>query len=122
MATATTLPHAAGQAFDNLFALWAAGNNQLKNALAGFSALVLPIFPDAEPVGRPVGNWAILMSSLAFQMPPFSTPQRVPYEQLVAAANYVYKTCWLAARATPSAPAVTNAQQTALLAAYNASF
>lgn len=125
MAFAVDLRQAAGQSFDNLFALFILGDNQLKNALAAFSEDALPIFPDSEPVGRPVGNWAIIMASLAATMPSFSItipPSKIPYEQLVAASDYVYRICWLAARPTSESPQITLAQQDALLAAYNARF
>lgn len=125
MASATDLRQAAGQVFDNLFALWTLGDNRLKNALAGFAADSLVIFPDAEPVGRPLGNWGIFMSSFADLMPSFGItipPSKIPYEQLVTATDYVYRICWLGARPTSESPQITLVQQAALLAAYNARF
>jgi hypothetical protein len=125
MASAADLTQAAGQAFDNLFPLWAAGDNLLKSALALFAEDVLPIFPDPDPVGRPLGNWAIFMSSLANLMPTVAIvvpPTKIEYEQLVLATDYVYRICWIGSRPTPGAPAITSGQQAALLAAYNARF
>jgi hypothetical protein len=125
MAFAVDLRQAAGQAFDNLFALWVLGENRLKNALAAFSTDVGPIFPDSEPVGRPLGNWTIFMASLAATMPSFGItipPSKIPYEQLVLATDYVYRICWLGAGPTSESPQITLAQENALLAAYNARF
>lgn len=123
MALAVDLRQAAGLTFDNLFALWAAGNNELKDALTTFAALTLPIFPDADPTGRPLANWAIFIGSLANQMQSFSLaipPLRVPYEQLLTGADYVYRICWLGFKPTTKSPQITIPQQDALLAAYNA--
>jgi hypothetical protein len=119
MASAATLPQAAGQSFDNLFTLWAAGGFVLRNAIAAFSTLALDIFPESQPVGHPLANWAVVIASLSRQQ---TSPFSAPMEFLTAAVDYVYRICWLASKPTAFAPAISGAQQDALLAAYNASF
>ena len=124
MAAATTLEEAAGQSFTDLFALWESGADALKTAVTAFDTVLLPDFPDDDVVGRPISSWLILIASLAARMPTGTEPGAivVPYGQLVTAADYVYRICWLGAKATPTSPNITTAQQTALLAAYNANF
>ena len=125
MATATTLEEAAAQSFDNLYALWAVGNNDLKTATSGFATLALAIFLDSDAKARPLANWSTLIAALGFRMPTLVVaipPDRLEYGLLVTAVDYVYRICWIAARPTPQSPAISVSQQTALLAAYNASF
>jgi hypothetical protein len=122
MASATDLPQAAGQSFHNLFTLWLPGGDALQSAVAAFADTLLPTFPDGETVGRPIADWLVLIASIAQQMPSVTAPDQVPYGQLAAAADYVYRICWLAAKPTPQAPAISNAQQAAILTAYNANF
>jgi len=124
MATATTLQEAAGEAFANLFELWKFGAAALKTAVTQFEAELLPVFPDSDVVARPIASWLILIASLATQMPSGTEPGVivVPYGELVTAADYVYRICWLGAKPTPECPAITSAQQTAILDAYNAAF
>ncbi len=123
MATAANLPVAAGQSFDNLFALWLAGGNTFRTALATFAAQLLPVFLDSDQVGRPVANWLTLIAGLASQMPSETAPAAVDYSTYFVPANdYIYRVCWLAAIASPLSPQITTAQQTAVLTAYNAHF
>lgn len=123
MATATTLEEAAGQSFTNLVALWTPGGNVFRDAIAAFAADLLPLFEDQNTVGRPIANWLTTIAAIAFQMPSVIAPAQVDYGQFFVTANdYVYRMCWLAARPSPLSPAITNAQQTAILAAYNARF
>lgn len=123
MATAATLPQAAGQSFDNLFALWVAGGNTLRSALAAFAAALLPTFPDQDQVARPIADWLTIIAATAQQMPSLTAPSKVDYTLLFVPANdYVYRICWLAAKPSVNSPDITTAQQTAVLAAYNANF
>jgi len=124
MAAAATLEEAAGQAFDNLFELWKFGASALKDAVTQFEEALLPTFPESDAVGLPIAAWLIVIASLAEQMPPEAEPGVVvvPYGDLVAAADYVYRICWLGAKPTPTSPDITTAQQTALLLAYNTNF
>lgn len=123
MATAASLPQAAGQSFDNLFALWEVGGNTLKNALLAFANAVLPVFPDADATGRPIANWLTLVASIATQMPSLTVPNKADYTVFFVTANdYVYRLCWLAAKPSPQSPQITGAQQAAVLTAYNANF
>jgi hypothetical protein len=122
MATAANLPQAAGQSFDNLFSIWQPGGNTLRTKVTAFEVALLPLFPDQDDVGRPIANWLVLIASSASQMPSVTAPAQIPYEQLVTAADYVYRICWLAAKSTPQSPAISTAQQTAILTAYNANF
>lgn len=122
MATAVSLAQAAGQSFDNLFALWSPGGDGLRTAVLAFATNLLPVFPDSDVVSRPIASWLILIQSFGTQMASVTAPAQVPYEQLVAVANYVYRICWLGAKPTPQSPNITTAQQTALLAQYNANF
>jgi len=122
MATAADLPQAAGQSFDNLFQLWTPGGDTLKSALAAFATTLLPTFLEQDTVGRPIANWLIAIAAQAQQMPSVVAPAQVPYTMLQTSADYVYRICWLGAKATSDSPQITNAQQTALLTAYNANF
>ena len=122
MATASTLQEAAGQSFENLFLLWIGGDDGLKDALAAFAAAVLPIFPDQDPTGRPLSDWATVIFALSARIPSVSLLEKTPYENLVFASDYVYRICWLGARPTPESPAISAGQQALLLAAYNAAF
>jgi hypothetical protein len=110
---AVTLAQAAGQAFDNLSARYVAG--QLKTRLTIFWGDNLTNFPEAEPDSHPVSNWLILIASLADQMPT-GTP---PLTQLTAAAEAVYRLCWMASF-LQSTGAISTAQANALLGSYNA--
>ncbi len=122
MATASTLPIAAGQSFDNLFTIWLAGGNTLRTKVTAFETALLLVFPDQAPVGRPIANWLVLLASVATQMPSVTAPAKIPFEQLVTVADYIYRVCWLAAKPSPASPNISTAQQTAVLAAYNLNF
>jgi hypothetical protein len=126
MATAVDLPQAAGQSFENLFTLWTGGGNSLRNALAAFTSSLLPLFPDQDTIGRPIADWLTLIGAAAQLMPGVAPLVTIPFEQLVTAADYVYRICWLGAGVTATLgvppPQITTAQRTALLAAYNLNF
>lgn len=117
MPPAANLPEAASDAFDNLHTLWLA--DTLKTKLVAFVTAVLPLFPQVEPGGRPVSNWATLIYSLASQMP--ST--NVPYDGLITSADQVYRLCWITNQlGVVQTGQITSAQATAVLAAYNLQF
>lgn len=122
MATATTLRHAAGQSFVNLFTIWQPGGIALRTKVGLFASSLLPVFPDGDPVGRPIAAWLILIGSSGTTMPTVVAPAQIPYEQLVTVADYVYRICWLAAKPSTASPNISTAQQTAVLAAYNLNF
>lgn len=115
MATATTLPEAAFQAYSNLYTLYLA--NTLKTQVAAFCAAILPTFPDETPDGRPVANWATLLYVTSSQMPSSS----VPYTSLNDAATQLYKLCFMA-QALKDAGLITASQASAVLTQYNAKF
>jgi len=123
MATAATLPQAAGQSFDNLFALWVAGGNTFRNAIAAFAAALLPTFPDQDATGSPIADWLTIIAATAEQMPSVIAPAKVDYSLFFVPSNdYVYRICWLAAKPSPDSPNISAGQQAAVLAAYNANF
>jgi transglutaminase-like putative cysteine protease len=105
-----------------LFVIWTPGGNSFRTKLLAFATSLLPVFPDQDPVGRPLAGWLILIDSAATRMPLVTAPVQVPYEQLVAVADYMYRICWLAAKPSPTSPNISTAQQTAILAAYNLNF
>ncbi len=113
MSTALTLPGAAGQAFDNLNVRWLA--NQLKSALTLFWKNNLPSFPEQQVDAHPVSNWLTIIAALADQMP----ATNVPLEQLTAAAEFVYRLCWMA-DALQTSGGITALQATNLRLSYNA--
>lgn len=122
MAGASTLAEAAGQAFANLFTLWKLGGTDMKDALTTFEVDLLPVFPDSDVVSRPLASWLILIASLSVRIPVVGPGEALPYASLNAAADYVYRICWLGAKPTPQCPDITVAQQNALLLAYNTAF
>jgi len=122
MAGASDLPEAAGLSFANLFTLWKLGGSDMKDAIAAFADDLLPVFPDSDVVSRPLASWLILIASLAVQIPVVGPGEALPYASLNAAADYVYRICWLGAKPTPQCPDITNAQQAAILLAYNSAF
>jgi len=119
MATAATLEQAAGQAYANLSTKWA--SNLLKSRLTQFwQASIGPtadVFPEQNANSRPVANWMTVIAAISSLLPATD----VPIEQLSESATAVYKVCWLAFVLNGQG-LVTNAQATALLAAYNAAF
>ena len=111
MAIATSLPIAAGQAYDNLHIRWQA--NQLHSNLVLFCENTLNIFPQAEPGGNPVSNWITVLWALADQLP----ATNVPITQLTDCAEIVYRLCWMASALFNNG--VTFVQQALLLSKYN---
>ena len=117
MTTALTLPQAAGLAFDNLQVKWLIGGSLLKNRINQFWGFSKSLFPDQAASGRPVANWLTLIAGLESVMP----SSQAPIGQLTTAAEYVYRTCWMA-EALRVQSLITSAQATALLANYNGAF
>lgn len=123
MAAAANLEQAAGQSFDNLFALWVAGGNTFKTKVAAFASALLPTFPNSDVTGRPIANWLTLIAGVAFTMPSVGAGVQVDYNGFFIPTNdYIYRICWLAAKPTSLSPNITPAQQAAVLTAYNANF
>jgi hypothetical protein len=111
MAIATSLPAAAGQAFDNLHVRWQA--NQLRTNLSLFCEQTLVIFPQSAPDSNPVSNWITVLWALSSQL----AATNVPIVQLTQAAEIVYRLCWMASALFGHG--VDFVQQATLLAKYN---
>lgn len=123
MGTALNLTQAAGQSFVNLRNVWVPGGNLFRTSVGGFGAQLLPVFPDQEPVGRPIANWLTLITAIASQMPSVVAPTQVDYALYFVPSNdYIYRLCWLASKPSPLSPQITSAQQTAILNTYNTFF
>jgi hypothetical protein len=88
--------------------------------LSTFVDALLPVFQEQDIVTHPISNWLILIDATATLMTTGVPPP--PYEQLVTAADYVYRVCWVAAEPTADSPRTTPTQRAAILAAYNAAF
>jgi hypothetical protein len=112
MSTATTLPQAAGQAFDNLAVRWNEG--QLKSVLSAYWPQIRNLFPDSNVNARPISNWMTIISSLTDQMD-FGRP---PLTVLNLSAQVVYRLCWMA-NALNVQGLITNTEALNVLAAYN---
>lgn len=110
---AASLTDAAHLSYDRAGVLWAAAT--LKTRIGLFITAVSPIFEDAVPNDRPVGNWLVLMKALHSQMGAGVLPE----VQFNEAVEQLYRIC-LAGAAQLAASLITNTQATALLAAWNA--
>ena len=119
MATATTLEEAAGQAFDNLLGKWVAGT--LKTNINTFCTTLLPSFLEQEQNSHPVSNWLTILVAAAADMQAGNSLLVVPYANMVNAAGYVYRLCWMASQLVAQS-SITGAQGAAILTAYNANF
>lgn len=113
MTVAANLIQAAGLSYDNCFAKWTA--NTLKVKLTAFWQASSLVFDQNRPNDVPPGNWISILATLASQM----AAADVPFPDLNASAQYVYRLCWLT-QALVTQGLLTNAQGVALLAAYNA--
>lgn len=109
------LPTAAVKAFEHLDALWVA--TTLKAKVTLFAESLAATFPQDNPPGHPVSNWLAVIAALAQTMP----ATNVEYADLADAADHVYRIC-LMTQQLEDQGAITNAQSTAVLAAYNAQF
>lgn len=119
MTMAATLVEAANLSYSQLALKWTA--NTLRTATAAFAAAASPVFPDSQDNCRPVGNWMVLIDALVSTLPPAPLP--VAVSDLNQDVEYVARMCYAAFTLNAQVPQlVTNAQATALLAAWNAAF
>ena len=114
MATATTLPIAAGQAFDNLQLWWIIG--ALKTRIAFFCSTVNALFPQSVEATHPISNWVAVLFAIEEQMP----VGIATITELTDAAEALYRMCWMTFTLINNG--ITPAQGAAVLAAYNGSF
>lgn len=118
------LQDAAAHAFVNLHPWWVGGGATLAARLTTFVNTAKASFPDATPSNHPVTNWLAIISAFATTIPAvqagfgFASATQPYYSQ---ACSFVYRICWIAYYLN-SINLLTNAQASALLAAYNASF
>ncbi len=110
---AANLIQAAGQSYNNLFTLWQA--NTVRTKLLAFWTACNLVFDEQTPNDQPPANWIVLMADLTTNMP----ATNVPFAELNAAAQYVYRFCWLVQELV-TLTLLKVAQGTAVLAAYNA--
>jgi hypothetical protein len=110
---AANLTDAAHLSYARASVHWAAGN--LKTQLAAFIAAIRPVFEDAIPNDRPVGNWIVLLQNTADQMDPGVTPETI----FNTAVEQLYRIC-SAGAAQLAANLITAPKAAALLAAWNA--
>lgn len=112
MTLAATLPQAAGLAYDNINVHWI--NNSLTSRLTNLWQTALPSFGESEVNSRPVSNWLVVLSVQSANMP----NTHVPLDQVSAAAQTVYRMCWMASVLQANG-GITAGQAADLLAAYN---
>jgi hypothetical protein len=115
MAPAANLLEAAGIAYDNLYVRWQL--NQLKIRLNNFVAGVTATFPDGDANSRPIGNWLIPIRALGEVIPSVG----VELDDLTAAAQMIYRICYLGSQLEASGQ-ISAAQGNALLLQYNGQF
>jgi hypothetical protein len=89
MPPALNLPSAAADSYNNLHTKWQA--NTLDTALTSFWQATTATFPEEIIKNHPVSNWLTVIASLAANMP----GGVVPYSDLITAAQYVYRICWM---------------------------
>jgi hypothetical protein len=114
MAHAATLLEAAHLSFDQASIFWTA--NTLDTAFNAFVAAASPIFEEAIPGDRTVGDWIILMRSLSAQATFTDSP--MPLALFTQAVELTYRICY--AGFALEGDTISSAQATALLAAWNA--
>lgn len=115
MATATTLPRAAGLAWDNLQVWWLI--NQMKPRIQVFCSTSRPLFLESEPNAHPVSNWLVLLSGVGVTLP----SSGVTISQLGISADYVYRLCWMAETLRVQG-LISSATAATLLGNYNGNF
>jgi hypothetical protein len=115
MTMAANLEQAGFLSYPQMTLQWIA--NTLDTSVPAFSAAVSPLFEDAKPNDRPVGNWLVLIDALASELPATDVPN-VQFNQIV---EYVGRMC-LAGFVALNEGTITNAQAVALLAAWNTAF
>ncbi len=119
--SAPDLATAAGLAYDNLDTQWVALT--LKPSLQNFWSAINPLFVEQTPNDHPISNWIALIAGVASECPAAASSADLPgqFQFLNAAAQYVYRICWLA-NYLEGQGLITSAQATAVLAAFNSSF
>ena len=128
MAVAADLQEAAEFTQDNLFTLWLA--DTLRARCIAFSAAInaLSGLGESNDAAHPVTNWAAIIACEAPLVEDFEPDGAgitqvgtfVPFQTMV---DYVYRLCKVADHLNTQTPQqITNAQATAILAAYNAQF
>jgi len=111
---AVDLPTAANDSFDDLHTHWLA--NTLKSALVAFYTPLLVTFPQQQQGAHPCSNWLVLIAALASEMP----NTNVAYQDLITAADFMYRMCWITQQLGNVQTQITGAQATAVLTQYNA--
>lgn len=110
---AANLTDAAHLSYTRASVHWAAGN--LRTKLTAFITAVRPIFEDAIPNDRPVGNWIILLANTEGSMSAGVTPE----SQFNTAVEQLFRIC-SAGASQLAAGLITAGKATALLTAWNA--
>jgi hypothetical protein len=116
------LQDAASNAYAHLGNTWK--NGDLKTKLTAFYVAINGTFEEQTPNDHPIGNWIALIAGVAGECPSAFTDIADQYAQfpyLNAAAQYVYRLCWLADYLEDQL-FISSAQAAAVLAAYNAQF
>ena len=116
---AADLTQAANDAASNLAVLWAA--DTLKAKVTTFWQAIDPVFPESSPGNKPIGDWIAIIAALAPTILAYEQSDRQGVGSVTTynlAVDYVYRLCKFAA----VYDGITGAQQTQLLAAYNAAF
>lgn len=114
MTFAADLTEAAHLSYDQVGILWNAGT--LRTSILAFTQQVLPIFDDARPNDRPVGNWLVPIAALPIDVEAQS-PESQTFVQ--GCQNLLFRICF-AGSDQLALGNITNTQATALLAAWNA--
>jgi hypothetical protein len=113
MSLAVNLPEAAGLALN--FLEGQASFNTMRSALLGFFQGTINGFPQATLSNNPISNWFTVMASFATQLPNASFTNT----QIQAAAEIVYRLCWMGEYLRLSG-GITTVQANLLLDQYNA--
>lgn len=114
MTMAADLTEAAHLSYDQCGILWNAGT--LRTNFLAFTQAVIPIFDDARPNDRPVGNWLVPIAAIPADVPA-ETPESQAFVQ--GCQNLLFRICFAGADQLALGN-ITNTQATALLAAWNA--
>lgn len=117
MTVAADLLDAANKAPQNIRALWQA--NTLQTKLVAFWQAISPSFSEQTPSDRPIGDWIAIIASLAPSVLPYASTTTGTITEASLAYDYVYRLCKFAYYYHLQG-LITNAQRTAILAAYNA--
>jgi hypothetical protein len=85
---------------------------------SSFCNALLPTFDQQQVNSHPVSNWLVLILALATSMP----ASDVPYDNLIGAADQMYRICWITQQLGNVQTLITSAQATAVLTQYNLQF